>query len=95
MDDIDHIFWSTFDTVSSKVSDWEYEANLYYAGVRSRGYGPKLVHRISRDRFKEPTGPEAYKRLMRIVAVPDSHNFGQKGLWDNVRDKVRASSSFL
>lgn len=95
MDDLDHIFWSTFDSVPNTVSDWEYEANLYYAGVRSRGYGPKLIYRTSRDKFKEPTGPEAYKRLMRIVAVPDSHNFAQKGLWDSVRDKVRTSGSFL
>ena len=65
------------------------EANLYYAGVGPKGRGPKLIYRTSGDKFEEPYGPEAYKRLMRVVAVPDSHEFGQNGMWDMVRDKVR------
>ena len=66
----------------------ETEAYSYYAGVRSNGRGPKLIYRTSDDKFEEPFGPEAYPRLMRIVAVPDSHELGQNGLWDRVRDKV-------
>ena len=65
------------------------EAYLYYAGLRSRGRGPKLVYRDSSDVYEEPSGPEEYKRLMRLVAVPDNHEFGKDGLWDRVRDKVR------
>jgi hypothetical protein len=65
------------------------EANLYYAGVGPKGRGPKLIYRTSDDKFEEPHGPEAYARLMRIVAVPDSHDFGQNGMWDMVCDRVR------
>jgi hypothetical protein len=65
------------------------EANLYYAGVGPKGRGPKLIYRTSDDKFEEPDGPEAYTRLMRVIAVPDSHEFGQNGRWDTVRDKVR------
>ncbi|CAE6530617.1 unnamed protein product [Rhizoctonia solani] len=64
------------------------EAHLYYAGLRSKGRGPKLVYRDSSDVYEEPSGPEEYKRLMRLVAVPDNHEFGKNGLWDRVRDKV-------
>ncbi|KAF7321492.1 hypothetical protein MKEN_00670000 [Mycena kentingensis (nom. inval.)] len=64
------------------------EASLYYAGVGPKGRGPKLVYRTSEDKFEEPDGPEAYRRLMRVISVPDSHEFGQNGLWDTVRDKV-------
>jgi hypothetical protein len=65
------------------------EAKLYYAGVGLMGRGPKLIYRTSDDIFEEPSGPEAYKRLMRIIAVPDDHEFGQNGMWDRVRDQVR------
>jgi len=65
------------------------EAHLYYAGLRLKGRGPKLVYRDSSDVYEEPSGPEEYKRLMRLVAVPDDHEFGKDGLWDRVRDKVR------
>ena len=65
------------------------EAHLYYAGLRLNGRGPKLVYRDSSDVYEEPSGPEEYKRLMRLVAVPDDHEFGKDGLWDRVRDKVR------
>ncbi|KIO20956.1 hypothetical protein M407DRAFT_10635 [Tulasnella calospora MUT 4182] len=65
-------FWSDDDSVSSTttVESTPYEvskieANLYYAGVRANGRGPKLVYRTSGDKFEEPSGPEAYKRLMR------------------------------
>ncbi|KIJ11038.1 hypothetical protein PAXINDRAFT_101831, partial [Paxillus involutus ATCC 200175] len=64
------------------------EAHLYYAGLRPKGRGPKLVYRDSSDVYEEPSGPEEYKRLMRLVAVPDDHEFGKDGLWDRVRDKV-------
>ena len=65
------------------------EANLYYAGVGPKGRGPKLIYRTSQDVFKEPSGPEAYKRLMRVIAVPDTHEFGPNITWDAIRDQVR------
>ncbi len=65
------------------------EAHLYYAGLRPKGRGPKLVYRDSSDVYEEPWGPEEYKRLMRLVTVPDGHELGKDGLWDRVRDKVR------
>jgi hypothetical protein len=65
------------------------EAHLYFAGLRPKGRGPKLIYRDSSDVYEEPSGPEEYKRLMRLVAVPDDHEFGKDGLWDRVRDKVR------
>ncbi|KAH9047443.1 hypothetical protein EDB83DRAFT_1461953 [Lactarius deliciosus] len=93
--DSDDYLWSSNDSVSSATSiestPYEVpriEANLYYAGVGPKGRGPKLIYRTSDDRFEEPRGPEAYKRLMRIVGVPDSHEFGQNGMWDRVRDRV-------
>ncbi|KAI0262720.1 hypothetical protein BC834DRAFT_925125 [Gloeopeniophorella convolvens] len=89
--------WSSDDSVSSAttVESTPYEvpkieANLYYAGVGPKGRVPKLIYRTSDDEFEEPSGPEAYKRLMRVVAVPDSHEFGQNGMWDAVRDQVVA-----
>jgi len=69
------------------------EAHLYYAGIRENGRGPKLIYRDSSDVYVEPTGPEEYKRLMRLVAVPDDHEFGENGLWERVRDKVRVLCS--
>lgn len=64
------------------------EASLYYAGVGSQGYGPKLIYRTSDDKFEEPSGFEAYTRRMRLVPVPDSHEFGEDGMWDIVRNRV-------
>ncbi|KAI9430418.1 hypothetical protein H4582DRAFT_1860259 [Lactarius indigo] len=64
------------------------EANLYYAGVGPEGRGPRLIYRTSGDKFEEAYGPGAYGRLMRVVAVSDSHEFGQNGVWDTVRDQV-------
>jgi hypothetical protein len=92
--------WSNSDDsdVSSATTPYKVpkmEANLYYAGVvgpKGRG-GPKLIYRTSDDKFEEPDGPEAYMRLMRVIAVPDSHEFGQNGRWDTVRDKVRRGPS--
>ena len=88
--------WSCNDSVSSAttIESTPYEvpkieANFYYAGVGPKGRGPKLIYRTSDDKFEEPSGPEAYRRLMRVVAVPDSHEFGQNGMWDTVRDMVR------
>ncbi|KAL1749250.1 hypothetical protein HDZ31DRAFT_71061 [Schizophyllum fasciatum] len=88
-------FWSSDDSVSSAntVDSGPYEvsrleANLYYAGIGTKGRGPKLIYRTSDDVFEEPTGPEAYKRLMRAVSVPESHELGQEGLWDRIRDQV-------
>ena len=64
------------------------EGHLYYAGVSPRGRGPKLIYRTSSDIFEEPSGPEAYRRLMKVIAVPDDHEFGKDGMWGRVRDKV-------
>jgi len=69
------------------------ETHLYYAGIRENGRGPKLIYRDSSDVYVEPTGPEEYKRLMRLVAVPDDHKFGEDGLWERVRAKVRVFCS--
>jgi hypothetical protein len=88
--------WSSDDSVSSATTPesipypvTKVEANLYYAGVSPKGRGPKLICRTSDDKFEEPSGPEAYKRLMRVVAVPDSYEFGQDRTWDTIRDQVR------
>ncbi|EAU89050.1 hypothetical protein CC1G_10019 [Coprinopsis cinerea okayama7 len=64
------------------------EALLYYAGLGPKGHGPKLIYRTSDDVFEAPSGPEAYNRLMRIVAVPDTFEFGTDVTWDKVRDQV-------
>ena len=67
----------------------ELEANLYYAGVGPKGRGPKLIYRTSSDVFEAPSGPEAYKRLMRVIAVPDDYEFASGVTWDEIRDRVR------
>jgi hypothetical protein len=88
--------WSSDDSVSSAtaIESTPYEvpkieANFYYAGVGPKERGPKLIYRTSDDKFEEPNGPEAYRRLMRVVAVPENHELGQNGTWDTVRDQVR------
>ncbi|KAG8722836.1 hypothetical protein FRC08_007784 [Ceratobasidium sp. 394] len=73
---------STADVIST------YEAANYYAGVGPKGQGPVLIYRDSSDKFEEPSGPEAYTRHMRIVPVPDDHEFGESGKWDSIRDHV-------
>ncbi|KAF8884562.1 hypothetical protein CPB84DRAFT_1816945 [Gymnopilus junonius] len=85
-DSDDDSLWSSDDSASSPtaVESTPYEvpkieANFYYAGVGPNGRGPKLIYRTSDDIFEEPSGPEAYRRLMRL--------FGQDGMWDRVRDK--------
>ncbi|KIY61612.1 hypothetical protein CYLTODRAFT_495169 [Cylindrobasidium torrendii FP15055 ss-10] len=77
---------SAFNSSPYKLSS--YEAHLYSAGVGHRSHGPKLVYRTSKDDFGPPSGPEEYTRLMRIIPVPESHEFGQNGKWDLVRDQV-------
>ncbi|KAJ3822737.1 hypothetical protein F5880DRAFT_1483572, partial [Lentinula raphanica] len=93
--DEDDLPWSSDDGASNantvefsphKVS--KLEAHFYYAGVGSGGRGPKLIYRTSDDKFEEPSSPKAYRRLMRVIAVQDSHQLGQNGLWDVVRDQV-------
>ncbi|KAL4256299.1 hypothetical protein AB1N83_013340 [Pleurotus pulmonarius] len=76
---------------SSKVAPYEVspaEARLYYAGIGPKGRGPKLIYRTSSDIFEEPSGPEAYRRLMKAIAVPNDHEFSNDRQWDRVRDKV-------
>lgn len=69
------------------------ESHFYYHGIRENGRGPKLIYRSSSDVYEEPTGPEEYKRLMRLVAVPDNHVFGQNCLWQRVQAKVHVYCS--
>ncbi|KAJ3724143.1 hypothetical protein DFJ43DRAFT_1226334 [Lentinula guzmanii] len=91
----DDNLWSSDDSVSSATTAEpsahevpKLEANLYYAGVGPKERGPKLIYRTSEDVFEAPSGPEAYKRVMRIIAVPDTHEFGSKVSWDAIRDQV-------
>ena len=79
--------FSTIDSTPYEVP--KIEANLYYAGVGPKGCGPKLIYRTSDDKFEEPSGPEAYRRLMRVIAVPDSYELGQNVTWDTIRNQVR------
>lgn len=84
---------SSVTTVESPHEPSRIEAHLYYAGLRANDRGPKLIYRDSSDVYVEPTGPEEYKRLMRLVAVPNDHEFGNDGLWERVRAKVRVLCS--
>jgi hypothetical protein len=93
---VDESLWSSDDAVSSATTAEpgpydvpKVESNLYYAGVSPKGRGPKLIYRTSTDIFEEPSGPEAYKRLMKLVPVPDNHDFGSNVTWDAVRNQVR------
>jgi hypothetical protein len=95
--------WSSSDKTESAAIPVEFDSDepsepeqyLYYAGVcGSKGRAPKLVWRDSPDAFEEPSGPEAYTRLMNIVRVQDDHKFGDKVgegviLWNVVRKQVR------
>jgi len=68
------------------------EAYLYYAGLSGpSGRGPKLVYRTTREKekFVPPTGPEAYRRLMKLRTVPENHKLGEDNLWDYIRAEVR------
>ena len=65
------------------------EGYLYYAGLGPNGRGPKLIYRTSDDKFVEPEGPRAYKRLMKLFPVPEDHELGQDGRWDRIRNQVR------
>ncbi len=81
----------------SKVAPYEVspaEARLYYAGIGPKGRGPKLIYRTSSDIFEEPSGPEAYRRLMKAITVPNDHKFSKDRQWDRVRDKVCPLLSF-
>ena len=91
----DDIRWSSVDSVPGATTIQpgpydvpELEAETYYAGVGPYGYGPKLIYRTSDDVFKEPTGIYPRRRLMRVVPVPDSHDFGPNVTWDAIRDQV-------
>ncbi|KAG8985958.1 hypothetical protein FRB94_003252 [Tulasnella sp. JGI-2019a] len=91
----DKNLWSSDDSVSSATTAEpslyevpKLEANLYYAGVGPKGRGPKLIYRTSDDIFKPPSGPEAYKRLMRVITVPDAYKFTSGVMWDQIRDQV-------
>ncbi|KAG8866413.1 hypothetical protein FRB97_003985, partial [Tulasnella sp. 331] len=91
----DENLWSSDDSVSSATTAEpslyevpKLEANLYYAGVGPKGRGPKLIYRTSDDIFEPPSGPEAYKRLMRVITVPDAYKFTLGVTWDQIRDQV-------
>ncbi|THH28675.1 hypothetical protein EUX98_g5521 [Antrodiella citrinella] len=64
------------------------EAVFYYTGLSPNSKGPKLVYRTSSDEFVVPDGPEAYKRLMKLVYVDEDHELGKDGLWDIIRDQI-------
>lgn len=97
----DNIWSDSNDGTSSSVSSVEpsphqvprVEGHLYYAGLSPSGRGPKLIYRTSDDKFVEPEGPRAYKRLMKLCPVPEDHELGQDGCWDNIRDQVRGCLS--
>ena len=85
---------STSDTSATSVDSDPHkvsklEAYFYYAGLGPKGTWPRLIHRDSPDVFEEPTGPEAFIRMMIIVHVPDNHYFAKDKLWQKVRDWVR------
>ncbi|KIJ11189.1 hypothetical protein PAXINDRAFT_177375 [Paxillus involutus ATCC 200175] len=94
--DYEDSFWSNSNDDTSSVSSVEpsphevprVEAHRYYAGLGPNGRGPKLIYRTSDDKFVEAEGPEAYRRLMKIRAVPEDYELGQDGLWDRIRDQV-------
>lgn len=81
-------------TKSSPYEVPRLEAHLYYAGVSPKERGPKLVYRTSSDVCEEPSDLEAYRRLIRVIAVPDDHEFGKDDKWDTVCDKVRVPSRY-
>ena len=92
----DDSLWSSDDSVSSATTAdssphevSKIESNLYYAGVGPKGRGPKLIYRTSKDKFEEPSGPEAYKRVMRLIGVPRTHDLGPNATWDMIRDQAR------
>ena len=93
----DSIWSNSNDVTSSSVSSVEpsphevprVEGYLYYAGLGPNGRGPKLIYRTSDDKFVEPEGPRAYKRLMKLFPVPEDHELGQDGRWDRIRNQVR------
>ena len=83
--------WSASDSVTAQTDSHEVsklEAFFYYAGIGPKGHWPRLICRDSADTFEEPTGPEAFVRLMRLLYVPDNHEFAKNGLWETVRDWV-------
>jgi len=91
----DEIRWSSDDIVLSATTSElgpynvpKLEANTYYADVSPKGDGPKVIYRTPDDLFEEPTGPWTHKHLMRLVAVPDSRDFGSNVAWDAIRDQV-------
>ncbi|KAG8693739.1 hypothetical protein FRC08_008936, partial [Ceratobasidium sp. 394] len=97
----DHLWSSSEETESSATvveadpnEPSKFEQYLYYAGVRGpKGRAPKLVWRDSPDKFEEPSGPEAYGRLMNVIPVQDDHKFGEKVgegiiLWDRVCNHI-------
>lgn len=87
--------WSSSDSITTATTAEKdshevskLEAYYYYFGIAPKGSHPRLIHRDSPDVFEEPTGPETYARLMRLVDVPGDHEFARNGLWEKVRDWV-------
>jgi hypothetical protein len=66
------------------ISDPEYEALAYYAGLPSAPQAV-LVCRTGNTSWKRPTGPEAYRVLMEAKPVFD-HQIAT--VWDNLGPKV-------
>ena len=76
------------------------EANFYYASLSpshdGRGLnnrGPRLIYRTSKDKFVPPTGPEAYRGLMKLCPVPEVHQLGNDCLWGRILNEVRGRPS--
>ena len=87
--------WSSSDSVTSAttVKSDPHEvsklaAHFYYAGLGPKGTWPHLIHCDSSDEFEEPTGPEAFIRMMKLVHVPNDHYFAKDQLWERVCDWV-------
>ena len=88
--------WSDSDSASTAPADVEsphepckLEAHFYYSGISIRSHCPRLVYRDSDDVFEEPVGPDNRVREMKLVHVPETHEFAHNGLWEKVRDWVR------
>ncbi|KAJ7584687.1 hypothetical protein C8J56DRAFT_155297 [Mycena floridula] len=86
--DSEDSLWSSVSDEASAHDISKFEAHNYYAGIRPSGRGPKLIYRTSEDEFVEPTGLEAYRRLMQLVTVPEDHELGKDGRWDIIREMV-------
>lgn len=66
-----------------------FERNRYYAGIRAPKHGPKLIYRTSDDVFVKPEGPDAYRRVTRLLTVSYNHEIRQDDRWNRTGNQVR------